>query len=194
MAFPPSHSLIAVALGPNHNSKHALCVLDTLYKSMMLAPAAYRSVWLASFTHLRSVSFISSNKCRALHQLPLHHHWNSAHTLHTSASADAAAATPSSSGGGKKTPLPRIGFIGAGQMGEALIRGFLSAGISSAGRISASVRTFERAELLLSLGIGNVFDDSESGSGCADVAKVSDIVFLGVSLSDFKNISLKKCC
>ena len=36
----------------------------------------------------------------------------------------------------------RIGFIGAGQMGQALIQGFLSAGVSSAGRICASIKTF----------------------------------------------------
>jgi hypothetical protein len=73
----------------------------------------------------------------------------------------------------------RIGFIGAGQMGEALIRGFIKAGMSTAGRISASVSTIERRELLSAMGINNVFDDAAEG-GAAGVAGTSDVIFLGV--------------
>jgi len=72
-----------------------------------------------------------------------------------------------------------IGVIGAGQMGEALIRGFLKSGVSSAERICASVATLERGELLSSLGIGNVFDDVIHG-GAQDVASFSDIIIVGV--------------
>jgi len=64
-------------------------------------------------------------------------------------------------------------------MGEALIRGFLQSGVSSPGRICASVATFERKELLGSLGVGNVFDDAIQG-GADEVAKFSDVIILGV--------------
>jgi pyrroline-5-carboxylate reductase len=73
----------------------------------------------------------------------------------------------------------RIGFIGAGQMGEALIRGFIKSGVSTAGRISASVATFERRELLSAMGINNVFDAAADG-GAAGIAGASDVIVLGV--------------
>lgn len=64
-------------------------------------------------------------------------------------------------------------------MGEALIRGFLSSGVSTPGRICASVATLERRELLQSIGIGNVFEEATSG-GAAEVANCSDVILLGV--------------
>ena len=38
----------------------------------------------------------------------------------------------------------RIGFIGAGQMAEALMRGLIDAGLSSADRITASEAVADR--------------------------------------------------
>lgn len=64
-------------------------------------------------------------------------------------------------------------------MGEALIRGFIKAGISSPGRISCSVNTLDRQQLLEDMGVGNIFDDAEAG-GARDVAAHSDIIFLAV--------------
>jgi pyrroline-5-carboxylate reductase len=65
------------------------------------------------------------------------------------------------------------------QMGEAMIRGFISSGISSPGRISCSVNTLERRQLLENLGVGNIFDDAEMG-GAAGVAENSEVIVLGV--------------
>ena len=75
----------------------------------------------------------------------------------------------------------RIGFIGAGQMGEALIRGFISSRISSAGKIAVCVKTMERVDALQRLGIGSIFGDATEG-GAADVAAFSSIIFLGTKV------------
>lgn len=64
-------------------------------------------------------------------------------------------------------------------MGEALMRGFLNSGVSSPGRLCASVANIERKQLLSAMGIGNVFDDACEG-GAADVARFSDVIILGV--------------
>ena len=47
----------------------------------------------------------------------------------------------------------RIGFIGAGQMGEALIRGFTNAGVTVPDRLCASVRSDERRNVMQNLGL-----------------------------------------
>lgn len=94
--------------------------------------------------------------------------WPAAHRVRA---ASAAAAN--------STPKTRIGVIGAGQMGEALIRGFLQAGVCTPGRISASVLTLERREYLSNLGIGNIFEDAATG-GAQGVAQHSDVIILGV--------------
>lgn len=73
----------------------------------------------------------------------------------------------------------RIGFIGAGAMGEALIRGFIASGLTSAARVSASVRTVERQRALEDLGINDVFDSAADG-GAAGVAAAADVIVLGV--------------
>ena len=70
-----------------------------------------------------------------------------------------------------------IGFIGAGQMGEALIRGFVSSGVSSAGKIAASVRSIERQKAMARIGV-QTFGNALEG-GAAAIAK-SDIIVLGV--------------
>ncbi|KAL3153922.1 hypothetical protein ABBQ32_013485 [Trebouxia sp. C0010 RCD-2024] len=72
----------------------------------------------------------------------------------------------------------RIGFIGAGQMGEALIRGFCKSGVSSVEQISASVRRFDRQQALSAMGL-RVYGDALEG-GAADLAANSEIIFLGV--------------
>mmetsp|Transcript_609 Transcript_609/g.1754 ORF Transcript_609/g.1754 Transcript_609/m.1754 type:complete len:374 (-) Transcript_609:599-1720(-) len=72
----------------------------------------------------------------------------------------------------------RIGFIGAGNMGEAMMRGFTSSGVSSADRMSASVRSSERQKKMTSLGF-RVFPDALKG-GAEQLAANNDIIFLGV--------------
>ncbi|GAB4814926.1 hypothetical protein N2152v2_001972 [Parachlorella kessleri] len=93
--------------------------------------------------------------------------------------------TPAAGSDTKAKPKPskrmqeRIGVIGAGMMGEALIRGFINSGISSPGRISCSVDALERRQLYEGMGVGNVFDAAELG-GAAGVAANSDIVVLAI--------------
>lgn len=53
-------------------------------------------------------------------------------------------------------------------VGEALIRGFCEAGISTADRLSASVRSSERQQKMTSLGV-RVFEDATKG-GAKQVA------------------------
>ena len=109
----------------------------------------------------------------------LHPGTTATHLQAAAARSGGEASTSAAAGGGMTRVKETIGFIGAGQMGEALIRGFLSSGVSSAGRICASVRTFERRDLLESLGIGNIHDDALAG-GAQAVAAESDIIFVGV--------------
>ena len=66
------------------------------------------------------------------------------------------------------------------QMGEALIRGFLSSGVSVPNNISASVRNAERQRVLSMLGI-QVFGSATDG-GAAEIAASSDIIILGVGV------------
>lgn len=55
---------------------------------------------------------------------------------------------------GQPQLLPdRIGFIGAGQMGEALIKGFTAAGITVPDHLCASVRSEERRHAMQGLGL-----------------------------------------
>jgi pyrroline-5-carboxylate reductase len=71
-----------------------------------------------------------------------------------SASKEAAAAAAAAEPPRLQSIPERIGFIGAGQMGEALLRGFLRSKISSPGRICASVRDVERQDALERIGVG----------------------------------------
>lgn len=64
-------------------------------------------------------------------------------------------------------------------MGEAMMRGF-SGGVSSADRLSASVRSSERKQKMTSLGF-RVFPDALKG-GAEQLAAGNDIIFLGVRL------------
>ncbi|KAL6773764.1 hypothetical protein ACKKBG_A22395 [Auxenochlorella protothecoides x Auxenochlorella symbiontica] len=73
-----------------------------------------------------------------------------------------------------------IGFIGAGQMGEAMIRGFLESGVSHPSRLSASVRSSARATALSRLGVTRVFQDAVKSGGAAALAASARVIFLGV--------------
>ena len=64
------------------------------------------------------------------------------------------------------------------QMGEALIRGFLSSGVASSRSLCASVRSEERRLAMEALGL-RVFGNALHG-GAAEVAAASDVIFLGV--------------
>jgi hypothetical protein len=63
-------------------------------------------------------------------------------------------------------------------MGEALIKGFISSGVSSTAKIRASVRSKERKLAMEALGI-KAFGNALKG-GAAALAAESDILFLGV--------------
>jgi hypothetical protein len=71
----------------------------------------------------------------------------------------------------------RDALCDVGNMGEAMMRGF-SKGVSSADRMSASVRTQERKQTMTSLGF-RVFPDALKG-GAEQLAAGNDIIFLGV--------------
>ena len=73
---------------------------------------------------------------------------------------------------------------GLAQMGEALIRGFVRSGVSTADKLSASVRSSARAKVMRSLGV-TVFGNALEG-GAAGIA-ASDIVVLGVGLPVTRN-------
>ena len=76
-------------------------------------------------------------------------------------------------------------------MGEALIRGFVSSGVSTSDRISASVRSSARASAMRNLGVA-VFGNALEG-GAADIA-ASDIVVLGVrTVPPLHNTCLHGC-
>ncbi|KAL4444858.1 hypothetical protein ABPG77_003908 [Micractinium sp. CCAP 211/92] len=100
-----------------------------------------------------------------------------------SAAAAAAAVGTGSSGGSSssgakpKAVAERIGFIGAGQMGEALIRGFIKARVSTPGKICCSVRDLDRQDALERIGIGSIFGDATEG-GSEEVARFARIIVL----------------
>lgn len=73
----------------------------------------------------------------------------------------------------------KLGVIGFGQMGGALVRGFLNSGIITPDNVCVSVTTSERREMLSEMGLQHVFGDATSG-GAAKVAEFSDIILLGV--------------
>lgn len=66
-------------------------------------------------------------------------------------------------------------------MGEAMMRGFTTSGVSSADRMSASVRSSERQKTMTSLGF-RVFPDALKG-GTEELAANNDIIFLGVRIA-----------
>lgn len=80
---------------------------------------------------------------------------------------------------GQVDPLPdRIGFLGAGQMGEAMLKGFFAAGISAPDRVDAAVRSAERHAAMTRLGV-TVLPCALAG-GAKAIAESSEIIFLGV--------------
>ncbi|CAL5225625.1 g8480 [Coccomyxa viridis] len=99
-------------------------------------------------------------------------------TMSASASRRTTRKKPNNSSRVSTSSAGRIGFIGAGQMGEALICGFVNAGMCTPDRISVSVRSEERSQRMLSLGV-QVFGDATLG-GAAELAEVVDTIFLSV--------------
>ena len=65
------------------------------------------------------------------------------------------------------------------QMGEALIRAFLSAGICTPDNMIASLRSADRRAMLATLGVQTV-GDAVFADGAAEVARHTDIIFLAV--------------
>ena len=76
----------------------------------------------------------------------------------------------------------KIGFIGAGKMGEALINAIIEKGISSPGYISASDKKAERLEFLEKEAGINTYSDN------IDIVKNVNILFLAAKPQDFKTI------
>ena len=74
-------------------------------------------------------------------------------------------------------------------MGEALIRGFVAAGVCSPDTMVASTRSAERRANLASMGVLTV-GDAVFENGAAEVAANSDIIFLGVR----PGMALHYCC
>lgn len=65
--------------------------------------------------------------------------------------------------------IERLGFIGAGQMAEALIKGILAKGLLNPSQIAASEPSAQRrSDLQERLGIG-LFEDNKAVAGMADV-------------------------
>eukprot|EP00890_Picochlorum_soloecismus_P001856 jgi/Picsp_1/2671/NSC_00901-R1_pyrroline-5-carboxylate reductase len=69
----------------------------------------------------------------------------------------------------------KVGVIGFGQMGGALVRGFLNSEIITVDDICASVTTAERQEYLKEIGIDNVFGDAVTKGGAAKVAEFAGV-------------------
>ncbi len=65
----------------------------------------------------------------------------------------------------------RIGFMGAGQMAEAMARGFLAKGLLTADRMCASDPNQERKDIFNALGI-TTYDTCEQVRGCPQLMSV----------------------
>lgn len=70
--------------------------------------------------------------------------------------------------------LKKIGFIGCGNMGRAMVGGLINSGFSSPSNIIVSTRTEESAKLIQEKYNVNVTTNNE------DVVKKSDVIFLAV--------------
>lgn len=77
-----------------------------------------------------------------------------------------------------------VGFLGAGAMGEALLRGMIAAGCLTPAQVSVSVRTETRKAGLRALGVIAVHGDALQG-GAAAVAAASDVVVLATKPASF---------
>ena len=70
--------------------------------------------------------------------------------------------------------MKRIGFIGCGNMGSAMVGGLVNSGFSSPSNIIVSTRTEESAKLIQEKYNVNVTTNNE------EVVKNSDVIFLAV--------------
>ena len=70
--------------------------------------------------------------------------------------------------------MKRIGFIGCGNMGRAMVGGLINSGFSNSSNIIVSTRTEESAKLIQEKYNVNVTTNNE------DVIKNSDVIFLAV--------------
>jgi len=75
----------------------------------------------------------------------------------------------------------RVGFIGAGRMGSALIRSFLNAGALKSGNITASDRDKDKLRQLIALGVATTSDNRE-------VVKKADTIFLAVKPAEVSKV------
>ena len=75
----------------------------------------------------------------------------------------------------------KIGFIGAGRMGSALIKGFLDAGILKAGDIVASDKDEGKLKSLTDLGVATTQNNRE-------VVKKADVIFLAVKPAEISKV------
>jgi len=75
----------------------------------------------------------------------------------------------------------KLGFIGGGNMAEAIFSGLIKSGTVSADKISATDVSSERLDFLNQrYGFATVANDPESNSGAAQLAKECDVIFLAV--------------
>jgi pyrroline-5-carboxylate reductase len=75
----------------------------------------------------------------------------------------------------------KVGFIGAGRMGSALIRSFLDAGVLKSGNIMASDKDEGKLRPLATLGVATTSNNRE-------VAKKADTIFLAVKPGEISKV------
>ena len=151
----------------------------------MLRAAASRA---ASLRHLRTVTSVlgragrdppAASAPRTPHPTPRPPHRRPRHAAALSDDESTAPLAKTSARLGS-----RVGFLGAGAMGEALLRGLLDSGCLAPADVSASVRTESRQVAIKSLGVDAVHGDALTG-GAAAVAAASDVIIVAVKPAAF---------
>ena len=95
--------------------------------------------------------------------------------LRSAAASSSSSSESSPSGGDDATVAPRLGFIGAGSMAEAMARGFVEGGVASFDRVSASNSGKNKERTAMWRGLG-----ADVCASNAEVLLKSDVVFLAV--------------